>query len=110
MLDEQLLKYYKAADESTSQAAAAEPSSKVGDSDMKGCISIQSCKVVALAPADAAARRAENERALFSVRRSALSPGLCWLWAALHSPEELRGRWAPLRARYRGGGGRPRTR
>ena len=52
MLEEQLLKYYKAADESLSASAAASPD-KVGDSDMKGCISIQSCKVVALAPADA---------------------------------------------------------
>ena len=52
VLEEQLLKYYKAADESLSASAAASPD-KVGDSDMKGCISIQSCKVVALAPADA---------------------------------------------------------
>ena len=52
VLEEQLLKYYKAADESLSASAAASPD-KVGDSDMKGCISIQSCKVAALAPADA---------------------------------------------------------
>jgi hypothetical protein len=49
VLEEQLLKYYKAADESTSTVDPA----NVGDSDMKGCISIQSCKVTALAPADA---------------------------------------------------------
>ena len=56
VLEEQLLKYYKAADESTSSSAAAGQPETVGDSDMKGCISIQSCKVVALAPADAAGR------------------------------------------------------
>jgi len=54
-LEEQLLKYYKASDESISASAAASPD-KVSDSDMKGCISIHSCKVVALAPADAGGR------------------------------------------------------
>jgi len=52
VLEEQLLKYYKAADESTSTANPE----KMGDSDMKGCISIQNCKVVTLPPADAAGR------------------------------------------------------
>lgn len=52
VLEDQLLKYYKAADESSSAAAMADPG-KVGDSDMKGCISIQGCKVAPLAPVDA---------------------------------------------------------
>ena len=52
MLEDQLFKYYKAADESTS-AAAMSAAGKVGDSDMKGCISIQGCKVTSLAPVDA---------------------------------------------------------
>lgn len=52
MLEDQLFKYYKAADESTS-AAAMSAAGKVGDSDMKGCISIQGCKVTPLAPVDA---------------------------------------------------------
>ena len=59
VLDEQLLKYYKAADSAAADARVSESGGapdKVGDSDMKGCISIQNSKVVALAPADAAGR------------------------------------------------------
>lgn len=55
MLENDLFKYYKAADESTSAAAMTDPS-KVEDSDMKGCIFIQGCKVVPLAPVDAGGR------------------------------------------------------